>query len=69
MSRQSFTKLSVPPPLAAITKRNNTAGVFIVDPDGSTVSWRAVEEVVRDENRVQVTGKGIADRVVVLEKF
>ena len=53
-------------PVAALTTRDNGTGVFIVNPDGSTVSWRQVVEGVRDENRVQVIGQGINGHVVVL---
>lgn len=53
-------------PVAALTTRNNQTGLFLVTPDRKTVSWRSVEEGVRDENRVQVIGEGISGHVVVL---
>lgn len=56
--------MSVPEP--AITTRDGESGVFVVNVDGKSVAWRKVETGIRDHGRVQVSGKGISGRVVVL---
>lgn len=53
-------------PVAALVTRDGRRAVFVVSPDGATVSLRPVEVGIRDEGRVQVTGDGIEGRVVVL---
>jgi RND family efflux transporter MFP subunit len=56
--------MSVPEP--AITLRDGQSGVFVVNEGGKTVAWRSVETGIRDNGRVQVSGKGVSGRVVVL---
>jgi RND family efflux transporter MFP subunit len=52
-------------PEEALVSRNDQRGVFLVQPDG-TVAWRVVETGIREDGRVQVSGEGVAGRVVVL---
>jgi RND family efflux transporter MFP subunit len=53
-------------PEQALTSRNGENGVFVVNADGKSVSWRKVEVGIREDGRVQVTGEGVAGQVVVL---
>ncbi|NEV64744.1 efflux RND transporter periplasmic adaptor subunit [Thiorhodococcus minor] len=53
-------------PEQSLTKRDGGTGVFLVDPDGRTAIWRPVRPGIRDGQRVQVLGEGIAGKVVVL---
>jgi RND family efflux transporter MFP subunit len=53
-------------PEQALTTRDRESGVFVVSADGKSVAWRKVETGIRDNGRVQVSGKGISGRVVVL---
>lgn len=53
-------------PEQALTARNGENGVFVVNADGKSVAWHKVEIGIRGEGRVQVTGKGVAGKVVVL---
>ncbi len=53
-------------PEQALTVRNGENGVFVVSTDGRSVSWHKVEVGIREDGRVQVTGNGVAGRVVVL---
>ena len=53
-------------PEQAITTRDHANGVFLVSGDGKSVAWKPVETGIRDNGRVQVSGEGIAGRVVVL---
>lgn len=53
-------------PEQALTMRDGEEGVFIVNAEGKSVAWRKVETGIRDEGRVQVSGDGVAGRVVVL---
>ncbi|MCF8079419.1 MAG: efflux RND transporter periplasmic adaptor subunit [Desulfobacterales bacterium] len=53
-------------PEQALTIRNEKTGVFIVSDDGSSVSWREVSVGIREGDRVQVDGQGLAGRVVTL---
>lgn len=53
-------------PEQALVVRDGENGVFTVDPDGKSVAWRKVEPGIREDGRVQVTGQGIAGRVVIL---
>jgi RND family efflux transporter MFP subunit len=53
-------------PVEALVTRDNTEGVFVLDPDGRTVRWRPVTTGIRDVNRVQVMGEGLTGRVVTL---
>jgi RND family efflux transporter MFP subunit len=56
--------MSVPEP--AITTRDGESGIFVVNEGGKSVAWRKVETGIRDNGRVQVSGKGISGQVVVL---
>ena len=53
-------------PEQAVTTRDGEDGVFVVSADGRSVSWRKVEAGIREDRWVQVTGQGIAGRVVTL---
>jgi hypothetical protein len=53
-------------PEAAITRRGDAEGVFIVDESGETVRWAPVRTGLRDSERVEVFGEGLTGRVVVL---
>jgi RND family efflux transporter MFP subunit len=53
-------------PEAAITKRDEQTGVFVVSGDGRSVAWREVMVGIREGDRVQVTGTALAGRVVTL---
>jgi RND family efflux transporter MFP subunit len=53
-------------PLQALTTRDDRKGVFVVHADGRTVAWREVKVGIRDGDRVQVEGEGLAGRVVTL---
>ncbi len=53
-------------PEQALTTRADRTGVFVVGADGRSVLWREVETGIRDGERVQVKGEGIAGRVVTL---
>jgi len=53
-------------PEEALTVRQETDGVFIVEGDPLTARWRPVEIGVRDGDRVQISGEGLTGRVVTL---
>jgi RND family efflux transporter MFP subunit len=53
-------------PEQALTVRDGEDGVFVVAGDGKSVAWRKVDIGIRENGRVQVSGDGIAGRVVVL---
>jgi RND family efflux transporter MFP subunit len=53
-------------PEQALTERNDRTGVFVVNEDGQSVSWREVEVGIRAGDRVQVEGRELAGRVVVI---
>ena len=53
-------------PEQALTKRNDRDGVFVVNPDGRSVSWREVSVGIRAGGRVQVGGQDLSGRVVTL---
>jgi len=53
-------------PVAALVKRAGETGVFVVTGDARSVAWRKVRVGIRREERVQVTGEGVAGRVVTL---
>jgi len=59
--------LIVPEP--ALTARSDRRGIFVVNPAGTTVSWREVTPGIRSNGRVQLLGPGAAElsgRVVTL---
>lgn len=53
-------------PEKALTTRNDQDGVFVVNDDGQSVSWRKVKVTIREGERVQVEGEGLSGRVVTL---
>jgi RND family efflux transporter MFP subunit len=53
-------------PEQALTTRADQTGVFIVNDDGRSVTWREVRVGIREGNRVQVEGDGLTGRVVTL---
>jgi len=53
-------------PAAALTKRDDRAGVFLVAEDGEHVAWRPLEIGIRDGETVQVLDDAFAGRVVTL---
>lgn len=54
-------------PEAALTRRRDEDGVFVVDAAGARVAWKPVVVGIREGDRVQVTAAGGIDgRVVVL---
>jgi RND family efflux transporter MFP subunit len=53
-------------PESAITRRDNTTGVFLVNEDTRTVSWREVVPGIRADGRVEVKGDGLEGKVVSL---
>jgi RND family efflux transporter MFP subunit len=53
-------------PEQALTTRDDRTGVFVVNPDGRSVTWREVRVGIRDGDRVQVEGEALAGRVITL---
>jgi multidrug efflux pump subunit AcrA (membrane-fusion protein) len=53
-------------PIDALVRREGRTAVFVVGPDGSSVSLRTVETGIEDGDRIQVAGDGITGRVVTL---
>lgn len=53
-------------PEQAITIRNDQSGVFVVNEDSMTVSWRPVQVGIQEGDRVQILGEGLSGRVVSL---
>lgn len=53
-------------PESALTVRANRHGVFVVNTDKKTVTWREVEIGIRQDELVQVVGNGLQGFVVVL---
>jgi RND family efflux transporter MFP subunit len=53
-------------PEQALTRRDDSSGVFIVSEDGRSVVWREVKVGIRQGERVQVEGEGLSGRVVTL---
>ena len=53
-------------PEQALVTRQGTSGVFLMAPDGASVSWRPVEVGVRQGDRVQIIADDLYGRVVVL---
>lgn len=53
-------------PEAAIAKRGETTGVFVVDEGQKRVTWRPVAIGLQEGERVQVQGEGLTGRVVTL---
>jgi RND family efflux transporter MFP subunit len=53
-------------PESALTRRNNTTGIFLVDLETKTVTWKEVTPGIRDGDRLEVEGEGIEGTVVSL---
>lgn len=53
-------------PEAALTSRDNRTGVFVVNDEEMTVSWRPVLVGIRQGDHVQIEGEGLGSRVVSL---
>jgi RND family efflux transporter MFP subunit len=53
-------------PELALTRRDDRDGVFLVDTDGKTARWQAVEAGIRQDGRVQLKGAALSGQVVVL---
>jgi RND family efflux transporter MFP subunit len=53
-------------PEAALTKRGDVEGVFLLDAGGESVIWRPVQTGIRSRGWVQLLGEPIAGRVVTL---
>lgn len=53
-------------PQQALTLRDDRDGIFVVTPDGGSVTWCPVKVGIREGDRVQVDGEGLTGRVVVL---
>jgi RND family efflux transporter MFP subunit len=53
-------------PYAAMERRSDETGIFIVSEDGSRAHWRPVQPGIREGNRLQVTGKNLHGRVIIL---
>jgi RND family efflux transporter MFP subunit len=53
-------------PAQSIVTRSETQGVFVVNPDGKTASWRPVKTGIREADRIQVLDDGLSGRVVTL---
>jgi len=55
-------------PEQALTTRDGRKGVFVVDPQGTSVTWREVRPGIRQGDRVQIQGEGLEGKVVVLSQ-
>ena len=53
-------------PEEALTQRENHYGVFLINPDGRSVSWKLVDVGIRENGRVQIEGQGLSGQVVIL---
>jgi RND family efflux transporter MFP subunit len=53
-------------PEQALSTRGDRTGVFVLNEDSQTVSWREVRVGIREGGRVQVEGDGLSGRVVTL---
>lgn len=53
-------------PEEALTKRDDRIGVFLVNEDGVTVSWKLVETGIRQGDEVEILGEQLSGRVVTL---
>lgn len=53
-------------PEEALTKRDDRIGIFLVNEDGVTVSWKLVETGIRQGNEVEILGEHLSGRVVTL---
>jgi len=53
-------------PQQALTKRADQTGVFVVNKDGTAVTWRNVTPGIREGDRLQIKGDDLVGRVVTL---
>jgi RND family efflux transporter MFP subunit len=53
-------------PEQALTKRADQIGIFVINDDGQSVTWREVKVGIRENGRVQIQGNGLTGRVVTL---
>jgi len=53
-------------PEAALTKRNDETGVFLLAEDGRSVTWRPITPGIREGDRVEIIGHDLSGRVVTL---
>ncbi len=53
-------------PEQALTTRDDKDGIFVVNDNRQSVSWREVKVGIREGNRVQVEGEGLSGYVVTL---
>ena len=53
-------------PEQALAVRNDQPGVFVVNEDSLTVSWRPVRVGIREGERVQIEGEALSGRIVSL---
>jgi RND family efflux transporter MFP subunit len=53
-------------PEQALTRRDDVTGIFVVNDNGDSVSWKKVQPGIRENGRVQLSGNGSRGRVVVL---
>ena len=53
-------------PEQALTRREDRTGIFLVNEQEGTVTWREITTGIRDGNRVQVVGEPLAGQVVTL---
>ena len=53
-------------PEEAVTSRDDRTGVFVVNEDSMTVSWRPVKVGIQEDDLVQIEGEGLTGRVVSL---
>jgi RND family efflux transporter MFP subunit len=53
-------------PYAAVERRSDQTGVFLVSDDGTTARWQPVHTGIREGDRVQVSGADLDGRVIVL---
>ncbi len=53
-------------PEQALVRRDGRDGVFVLNADGKSVSWRQVEVGIRDGGQVQVQGEDLGVRVITL---
>jgi RND family efflux transporter MFP subunit len=53
-------------PEQALVTREAQRGVFVVSEDGDSVTWRPVKVGIRQGSRIEVSGEGLAGKVVTL---
>ncbi|MBF0449399.1 MAG: efflux RND transporter periplasmic adaptor subunit [Candidatus Magnetomorum sp.] len=53
-------------PEQALTKRADHIGIFVVNENNKTVTWRTVKVGIQEGERVQVMGEGLSGRVITL---